>query len=357
MKGSETWRELLAEIISDVQERERIVQELNVNRITVARWISKDTVPRLDNLRRLLDAVPEQRKRLYDLLTRDFPDLALHVEDVEPVYEVTSDFYASIFKTYVTTPSHMRFWLIGKMVLHYLLEQLDYDLQHVAILLLKCQPHSSHIVRSLRNVMAVGTPPWHGNMETQTILLGAESFAGQVLLSGYPTLIENAEKYTGLWPHTRYSSPGYQLSAFSLNKGPRDPRDFKIQQIASEMAAPITYIDKSAAILYVCSTRPGAFRSAHLQLLQKCVALLNLAFAPEDFYAYKEIVLHMMPHPWIQGPLLMQVPQRILRLMRSTMNDEVPLDRAGAEYVVWQQVEEELIQIASKKYEEKGREG
>jgi len=70
MEGPETWRELLAEIISDSQERERIVQELDVNRITVARWINKETMPRLDSLRRLLDAVPEQRKRLFDLLIR-----------------------------------------------------------------------------------------------------------------------------------------------------------------------------------------------------------------------------------------------------------------------------------------------
>jgi hypothetical protein len=356
MEGSETWRELLAEIISDSQERERVVQELNVNRITVARWINKETVPRLDNLRRLLDVVPEQRKRLLDLLMRDFPDLALHVEEIEPVYEVTSDFYASVLKTYVMTPTHMRFWSIGKMILQYLLAQLDYDMQHVAILLLKCQPPTSHlqVVRSLRSVMGVGTPPWHGNIDTQTILLGAESFVGQVLLFGYPALIENAEKYVGLWPHSKYSLPGYQLSMFNHEKERDASRDFQIRRMASEMAAPIVHIDKSAAILYVCSTRPGAFRSSHQHLLQKCAFLMTLAFAPEDFYARSEILLHMMPHPWVQGPLLMQVPQRILQLMRGTMNDQVPLDRTGAERIVWQQVEEELIQIASKYHENGG---
>ena len=314
MKGPETWRELLAEIISDSQERERIVQELNVNRITVARWVNKESIPRLDSLRRLLDAVPEHRKRLLDLLIRDFPDIALHIEATEPVYEVTGDFYASFFKTYVTAPAHMRFWLLSKMLLQYLLEQLDPDLQHVAILLLTCQPPSQHIVRSLRSVMGVGTPPWHGNMETQTIMLGAESFGGQVLLSGYPALIENAEKYVGLWPHTEYSFPGYQFFAFNHEKERHAPHDAQIRRIASEMAAPIVHMDKSAAILYVCSTRSGALRFPHLQLLQKCAVLMALAFAPEDFYARKEIVLHMMPHPWVQGPLLLQVPQRFFSL-------------------------------------------
>ena len=347
MEGPETWRELLAEIMSHSQERERIVQELNVNRVTIARWINNESIPRLDSLRRLLDALPEQRELLFSLLLRDFPDIALHVEVAEPVYEVTSDFYASVFKTYVTSTAHLRFWSIGKMVLQYLLAQLDPDLQHVAILLLKCQPPSQHVVRSLRSVMGVGTPPWHGNMETQTIMLGAESFAGQVLLSGYPALIEDAEKYVGLWPHSKYSVPGYQFFAFNHEKERRAPHDAQIRRIASEMAVPIVHMDKSAAILYVCSTRPGAFRLTHLQLLQKCATLMDLAFAPEEFYARKEIVLHMLPHPWVQGPLLLQVPQRILQLMRSAMSENTSLDRTTAECMVWQQVEEELIQLAS----------
>jgi hypothetical protein len=351
MEGPETWRELLAEITRDSQERERIVQELDVNRITVARWINKETMPRLDSLRRLLDVVPEQRKRLFDLLIRDFPDIALHVEVTEPIYEVTSDFYASVFKTHVTTPMRMRFWLLSKMILQYLLAQFDPDGQHIAILLLKCQPPSQHLVRSLRSVMGVGTPPWHGNMETQTIVLGAESFVGQVLLSGYPALIENAEKYVGVWTHSKYSFPGSQFFAFKHGKERHTPHDSQIRRIASEMAAPIVYMDKSAAVLYVCSTRPGALRLPHLQLLQKCAALMTFAFAPDDFYARKEIVLHMLPHPWVQGSLLMQVPQRILQLMRGTMNDNAPLDRTTAEHMVWQQVEEELIQLALRYHE------
>jgi len=348
MKGPETWRELLAEIISDPQERERIVQELNVNRITIARWINEETIPRLDSLRRLLDVVPEQRNRLFDLLIRDFPDIALHVEVIEPVYEITSDFYANVFKAYVTMLPHMRFWSIGKMVLQYLLAQLDPDLQHVAIILLQCQPPSPHVVRSLRSVMGVGTPPWHGNMETQTIVLGAESFAGQVLLSGYPALIEDAEKYVGLWTHSKYSFPGSQFFAFKHGRERRAPHDAQIRRIASEMAVPVVYRDKSAAVLYVCSTRPGAFRLPHLQLLQKCAFLMMLAFAPNDFYDRDQIVLHMLPHPWVQGSLLMKVPQRILQVMRGTTHDNAVLDRATAECMVWQQVEEELIQLASK---------
>ncbi len=162
MERSETWRELLAEITKDPQERERIVRELNVNSITITRWINDESVPRIDNLRRLLNAVPEQRKRLFELLEHAFPDIALHVGNDGSFYEMTSDFYANVFTTYVTTPATMRFWLMGKMVLQYLLEQLDPELQHVAVLLFQCQLSSGRIIRSLRSVMGMGMPPWGG---------------------------------------------------------------------------------------------------------------------------------------------------------------------------------------------------
>jgi hypothetical protein len=345
MEEVETWRDLLAEITRDPQERERIVRELHVNPITVTRWINNGSAPRIDNLRRLLNAVPEKRQRLFKLLLRDFPDIALHMENDEPIYEITSDFYANVFTMYVTTPINMRFWSIGKMVLHYLLEQLDPAIQHIAIILLKCQPSSAQRIRSLRSVMGVGTPPWSGNLETQTILLGAESFPGQVLLSGHPALIEDTTKYTGLWPATRYSFPGAQLNHKTKK---RTSSDFQVRQIASEMAAPIVHTDRRAGVLYVGSTLPGAFQRVHLQLLKECAMLITLAFAPEDFYPRQDIILHMLPFPWIQGSVLLQVSQRVLQLMRETMNDTVPLDRTRAEYIVWQQVEEELIQLASK---------
>jgi hypothetical protein len=229
-------------------------------------------------------------------------------------------------------------------VLRYLLEQLDPDLQHVAVILLKCQPSSGQMIRSLRSVMGVGTPPWSGNLETQTILLGAESFSGQVLLSGHPALIEDAAKYAGLWPATRYSYPGAQLNHKTKK---RTFSDFQVRQIASEMAAPIVHTDRRAGVLYVGSTLPRAFQRPQLQLLKECAMLITLACAPEDFYPRRDIILHMLPLPWIQGPVLLQVAQRVLQLMRETMNASAPLDRTRAERIVWQQVEEELIQLAS----------
>lgn len=113
------------------------------------------------------------------------------------------------------------------------------------------------------------------------------------------------------------------------------------------MAVPVERMDRKAGVLYACSTLPGAFRRPHLQLLRECAMLVTLAFALDDFYPQQDIILHMMPLPWIQAPLLLQVSQRILQLIRETMNDEFPLDRAHAERIVWQQIEEELIQLAS----------
>jgi GAF domain-containing protein len=179
-------------------------------------------------------------------------------------------------------------------------------------------------------------------------MLGAESFPGQVLLSDRSALIENAEKYLGVWAVSRYASPGAQVLALNhQQKEGHISSSVQIRRIASEMAAPVLRTDRKAGVLYVCSTLPNAFGRAQLKLLQECATLITLAFTNEDFYARQDIFLHIMPPPWMQAPLLLQFSQRILQLMRETMNDEVPLDRVRAERIVWQQIEEELIQLAS----------
>jgi len=338
MKVPATWRELLAEIAREPQERERIAHELNIHPVTISRWMHQESVPRLDNLRRLLSAIPtsEQRKHFFDLLMHDFPAIALHIDADEPLHVVASEFYARAFKMYVTTPASMRFWSLGQLILQHLLQLLDPEWQHVAVLLLRCQPPIKQTIRSLHGVMGVGITPWGDNLAAQTTFAGAESFVGQVFLLGHPALIANSETYNGLLPRTEYPLLP------SLAPLPQS----RARLVASEMAAPIISGDKSAGVLHVCSTRSNSFHASHLRILQEYASLATLAFAPEDFYARTDILLHILPPPWAQRPVLLQLSDRILGIMRGMMAEQLPLDRSRAEAIAWQQMEEELIQRA-----------
>jgi len=72
MQGLASWRELLGKIIADSQERQRIANKLGVNPITLTRWVSNKSKPRPQNLRQLLDALPEYHSRMLELIAIEF---------------------------------------------------------------------------------------------------------------------------------------------------------------------------------------------------------------------------------------------------------------------------------------------
>src|SRR5882724_8230734 len=76
-----SWRYLLGKIISDMQERQRIANELGVSTVTLTRWASDVSDPRPQNLRRLLAALPYHRRVLLDSITQEFPDFMLPLND------------------------------------------------------------------------------------------------------------------------------------------------------------------------------------------------------------------------------------------------------------------------------------
>ena len=68
------WRELLGNIISDPREKQRIAQELGIRTITLTRWVSRESDPRPQNLRLLLNVLPEERELLLELIGEEFED-------------------------------------------------------------------------------------------------------------------------------------------------------------------------------------------------------------------------------------------------------------------------------------------
>ena len=75
MGEPQTWRELLGVIVEDPQERLHVARAINVNQITLARWVAGISSPRQRSLRILLDVLPEQRERFIQLLALDYPEL------------------------------------------------------------------------------------------------------------------------------------------------------------------------------------------------------------------------------------------------------------------------------------------
>ena len=317
MEEPQTWRDLLAEIIQNPHEKQRIADALGVNPITLVRWVHGESIPRPYNLRRLLEIVPGQRTTLLPLITKEFDAIS-----TAPVPSIPVTFYSHVLNLFSTVSPEQRFWSICNTVLHEALNQLDPGRLGLQLSIILCHaPSYGHTIRCLRERLGLGTPPWEEQMEPQTRFLGAESLAGYVVSINRPQVIANFNEKHEFPNHL----PEHALSA---------------------AAAPILYASRSAGCLLVASTQPDYFSSpALLELIQEYASLLTLAFRPEDFYERERIALQIMPSFEVQQSYFSSFRQRIITLLKKAASDRQSMSYHEAERQVWWQIEEELLQL------------
>lgn len=324
MQEPPTWRELLGKIISDPHERQRIANELGVNPITLIRWVNKESKPRPQNLRQLLNALPEQRSLLQELIAEEFEGFSpTAVENAaeDTLQEIPSVFYTRVLRTRATISRMLRFSSICNLVLQQALVQLDPHRVGMAVIVARCMPPSrENKIRSLRESIGRGTSPWKPELEQEAILLGAESLAGYSITSGRLVVNQNLEKGHSLFPAYRGV---WEESAAT---------------------APITFEGNIAGCLLVSSTQPDYFLPFRLNLITSYADLIGLAFGSEEFYEPHRIDLGLVPPQAEQRPHLYRFRQRVADTMLQAARNSQSINLIEAEQLVWQQIEEELLQ-------------
>jgi hypothetical protein len=322
----ETWRELLGTIISDPKERQRLIDALGVTSITLTRWVSGESDPRPQNLRHLLSVLPQHREHFIELLKKErgLGDFVNPVpEEVSPG-EIPAEFYARVFVARSTMIDTLRFWSTCNLILQQALGQLDPDRRGMSIWVVKCmQPSGSYNkVRSLREVVGQGTYPWSGNLEQQAMFLGAESLAGNVVTLCRPGIIENLDEEHNLMPAARV--------------------DFE----KSAAIYPILYAGRIAGVLLISSTQYNHFLlQTRTALAQSYADLIALSFEAEDFYAPEDIALCVMPTHNEQKQYFAKFRQLIANTMIVAASRNRPVNNIEADQIVWQRLEEELLQL------------
>ncbi|GCE18098.1 GAF domain-containing protein [Dictyobacter kobayashii] len=273
MEEDQTWRTFLGKVIADPHERQRIADSINVNPITLTRWTTGKSHPRLDNLLPLLAALPHYRQQLTALITKEYPSaFQSRVQDGEQALEISSSFYTQILNTYTSSTPQQREITVCNMILQQLLIQLDPHQAGMIILLARCvPPRTGQPVRSLRQVNGRGTTPQGNQLEYMTQFFGAESQTGYAAITGHPVVIQSKQEKERLFPlHS-------------------------CAQEESSVAYPILLSDYTAGTLYIASTQCHYFTQPHLDLIQCYVDLLVLAFEAEGFYALSTLELGIMP--------------------------------------------------------------
>ena len=316
-----SWRDLLGEIISDPQEKQRIAQILKINPVTLSRWCSSTTKPRYDNIRLLLEALPHYQAQFAEFLADDFPqlfnDLKVQEDDIP---EIPSAFYGRILNAYTSSPPILRSSTIDILILQQILAHIDPTQQGLSAIIIQCMPPNQHSrVLSLRKTYGRGTLPWI-NHDYQTQFFGAESQVGQAVVSGHPIVVQCRCEKSRLFPS--------QL----------------IAQEESSVAYPILQADRTAGCLLIICKQPHYFSQMRLDLVKYYADLLALAFEPDEFYDLTQIELGIMPEGNLQQPLLTRFQSRVTQKMIQSAQHH-PLTRPQAEILVWQELEQELLAL------------
>jgi transcriptional regulator with XRE-family HTH domain len=321
-----SWRALLNSIIDNSAERERIANEIGVRPITLARWASGESMPRPQNLGHLLNSLPKRyREQFQELLEEDFPHLFLSGED-NSTDEIAFTFISQVLDTRANTPDMLRFWTMTRLILQHALQQLDSNTLGMSITLVRCMPPTRDgKIRSLRESVGLGTPPWSGDLEQRALFLGAESLAGHVVTLCRPETIDDMRINVSFLP--AYQTE-YEVSA---------------------TAHPIMYANRIAGCLLLSSTQPRYFLSlSRFSLIRGYTNLLALAFNAEEFYAPELVELYMMPPLEVQQTYFAHFRQRVLALLKESSTTQYPLTSVQAEQVVWQQLEEQFLEQQQK---------
>ena len=104
---SQTWRDLLGELIETPSERERLASELGVHPWTPWRWIEDKTRPRAKYLKKIPDLFPKQKAMLLQLLRKDYPGLFPEMQEMregESQAQIPSIYYARLLSALSSDP-------------------------------------------------------------------------------------------------------------------------------------------------------------------------------------------------------------------------------------------------------------
>jgi hypothetical protein len=102
---------------------------------------------------------------------------------------------------------------------------------------------------------------------------------------------------------------------------------------------------KVAGSLLVSSTQPNYFLLLQQTLIQDYADLIALAFRSEEFYETQQIALGLVPLQEVQQAYFSVFRQRLSETLVQAARQQQALTVIQAEQLVWQQFEEELLQL------------
>jgi hypothetical protein len=322
-----TWRTYLGNQVRRMssEEKRRFYLAVGVNRTSILRWRSGTDTPKAANLARLLTVFPGERKdQFLDLLQDDpkvrslLPVDVLNPSGSLPQDSIPSSVYAKILREGRSAAD--RFWWLCETVLKSALAQLDPQQEGMEIVVARCMPPGSDgKIRSLREDVAIGTPPWRGDLHHKERFLGAESLAGYACSSRHGEMVPDLRDTTLVPVHP-------------------------MEHERSAVAYPIMRERCLAGALIVSSAQISYFTPQRLALIEAYTDLVCLAFYDRDFYDVSYIDLCLMPAWQVQQTYVDTFRQRVEEEYRKSLQSG-RRELAQVEQDVRGLLEEELLHL------------
>lgn len=331
-----SWRELLATLITDPVERQRIARDSGIGEVTLRRWASSETTPRPYTLRPLVTALPGYAELLTRLILEELPNFSpsehprfsrtdeREAQEAEESERIPIEVYERVLAAHTSTTDSLRLWTICKHVLRAALKQLDPKRLGLSISIAQCL-HPQEIsedrrVRVLWESVELGTTPWRSELSQRMLFLGSESLAGYAVTSALPAVSQNLRQDAAILP-VRLEPYEESAAAFPLLR-------------AGHLIA---------GCLLIASTRPEFFTPRRLLLLERYADLATMGFADSDFVERERIDLHPMAETPAQLAAFSTFRQRTVELMRSSALGQQPMSLQQAEHAVRLQLAQELV--------------
>ncbi len=321
--SQEHWSSVLHTILKSPNEKHRLASALGVTTTTLGRWATGEVNPQRNHLIKLVQVLqPDHRHALLDALEPYYPGINSWLRD-ETAEQIPSNFFAQVLSTRTITTESLRFWRISDMVLKRALEQLDPNRLGMAVKLIQCMPPTVRDgkVRSIRERIGKGTPPWTADLENDVHFLGLESMSGYAIEVRHIVKDDDVTK-PKMTPVIRDE---YEISA---------------------AAHPIRFGGRIAGCLLASSTQPGYFSQHRLSLLATFSDLLALAFDRKEFYEPGQIELRILPTDAQQAPYLASFRERVTKKFQEASLKGQSMNHFEAEQQVWRDIEAALIEFS-----------
>lgn len=330
METSSSWQNILQNILKLPGERQRLATALGLSPMTLTRWANGESNPQRPHLIHLLQAVqPQYREVLLESIEIIYPDIQSWLKD-NTSEQIPAEFFAQLLNIRTTTTEALRFWRISELLLKQVLTQLDPHQLGMSITLVQCMPPSplhGDKICSLRERSGKGTYPWSADLEHLALFLGMESLGGYAAESRHIVNVDDLRKDKLL--------PAYQT-----------------EHEVSAAAHPIMLGGRVAGCLSASSTQVAYFTQSRQALLAAFSDLASLAFEKDDFYPPSMIELKVMPKPEYQRPILSTFRQRVSNALTAASHQRIHISNLEAELKVWQELEEELLNLPDEAYEQ-----